>query len=54
MELVARHQFGRMVTLQKGSLGSIPLSKVGGKVRKVPLDHELIQAAKSIGVSFGV
>lgn len=54
MELVHRHQFGRMVTLQKGSLSSIPLSKVGGKVRKVPLGHELIQAAKSIGVSFGV
>jgi 6-phosphofructokinase 1 len=54
MELIVRGQFGRMVTLSKNSLSSVALSKVGGKVKTVPLNHELIRAARSIGVSFGV
>jgi len=53
MELVAKRQFGKMVALRDGKLGSVPLSKVSGKIRIVPLKHDLIQAAHKIGVSLG-
>ncbi len=54
MGLIFKGQFGRMVALRSGQLSSVPLSQVGGKTRKVPANHELIRAARSIGVSFGV
>ncbi len=54
MELVLGRKFGRMVALKKGQLASVPLSQVGGKCRKVPANHQLIRAARSIGVEFGI
>ena len=54
MELVLQGHFGRMVALRNTKMSSVPLDKVGGKCRKVPLDHPWIKAAKSIGVEFGV
>ncbi len=54
MELVLKGQFGRMVALKNTQMASVPLTQVGGKTRKVPLNHEWIKAAKSIGVEFGV
>ncbi len=54
MDLILKGKFGRMVALKNGQLASVPLSEVGGKTRKVPTNHELIKAARSIGVSFGV
>jgi 6-phosphofructokinase 1 len=53
MQLVLKGQFGRMVALKDTKMSSVPLAQVGGKCRKVPLDHEMIKAAKNIGVSFG-
>jgi phosphofructokinase-like protein len=54
VELVREGRFGRMVTWKNGALSSVPLSVPGGKNRKVPLDHPMVQAAKNIGISFGV
>jgi 6-phosphofructokinase 1 len=54
MELVLKGQFGRMVALRNSRISSVSLAQVGGKTRKVPLNHEWIKAAKSIGVEFGV
>ncbi len=53
MNLISKGQFGRMVALRNNRMSSVPLVQVGGKTRKVPANHELIRAAKSIGVSFG-
>jgi 6-phosphofructokinase 1 len=53
MEMVVKGQFGRMVALQKGEMVSVPLSMVGGRIKPVPVNHELVLAAKKIGVSFG-
>jgi 6-phosphofructokinase 1 len=52
-QLVLHGQFNRMVTLQDGRLGSIPLAEVAHGSRCVPLDHPLLRAARQIGVSFG-
>ncbi len=44
---------GTMVALQANSIVTVPISSVVGKPRLVPVDHELILAGRSIGVSFG-
>ena len=51
--LLRRGDFGRMVTLQGGRLGSVPLAEVAHQHRNVPLDHPLLQAARQIGVALG-
>ncbi|MCU0928131.1 MAG: ATP-dependent 6-phosphofructokinase [Burkholderiaceae bacterium] len=51
--LVQRGEFGRMVTLAGGELGSVPLADVAGRNRRVPGDHPLLTCARQIGVSLG-
>jgi len=52
-QLVMRGEFNRMVTLQGGMLGSVPLAGVAARNRRVPPDHPLLVAARQIGISFG-
>jgi ATP-dependent phosphofructokinase / diphosphate-dependent phosphofructokinase len=51
--MVRRGEFGRMVTLQGGVLGSAPLAAVAGGSRRVPPDHPLLTSARQIGVCLG-
>jgi 6-phosphofructokinase 1 len=51
--LVRDQQWGQMVTLQGGQLGSIPLNHVAGRNRLVTPNHPLWVCAREIGVSFG-
>jgi hypothetical protein len=37
-----------------GKLGSIPLSRVAGKIKTVPRNDPLIAAAKAVKTSFGI
>lgn len=53
VELVDQGRWGEMVVLQNGTMQSIPLSKVAGSPREIPLDHELLQTARNAGISFG-
>jgi len=50
----ARGAKNQLVVLKNGRLCSIALSRVAGKVRKVPKNHNLIKAAKAVGTSFGI
>lgn len=52
-DLVARGQFGNMVTLKGNTIAFEALEKVIGLTKNVDADGELVNAAKSIGVSFG-
>jgi 6-phosphofructokinase 1 len=52
-QMVRRGEFGRMVTLQGGVLGSVELAAVAGRNRCVPLDHPLLECARQIGVCLG-
>ena len=52
-QLVKAAQFGKMVALQGDECVSVPLELVAGRVRHVPLDHELVRAARGIGVQLG-
>ncbi|WP_337878433.1 ATP-dependent 6-phosphofructokinase [Caldimonas sp.] len=51
--MVARGEFGRMVVLRGDACDSVPLSEVAGRNRTVPLDHPLLKAARSLGISLG-
>jgi len=53
VELIARGEFGQMVSLKGDQISSVPLSEVGGKLRLVPLDLPLIEKARKMGVNFG-
>ena len=53
VELVVRGQFGKMVASHPPDIVPVSLSEVVGKQKTVPLDHDLIHTARSIGVSFG-
>jgi 6-phosphofructokinase 1 len=51
--LVLRGEFGRMVTLQRGGLTSIPIDDVAGRNRGVDEDAPLLLCARQIGVMMG-
>lgn len=52
-ELIAEGTFGVMVAIKGDRLEPVPLEKVAGKKRTVPLDHPWIQTARLIGMSLG-
>jgi ATP-dependent phosphofructokinase / diphosphate-dependent phosphofructokinase len=53
-ELVRAGEFNRLVVLREGRIASVPLADVAGGIRTVPLEHPLLNVARSIGVSLGV
>jgi phosphofructokinase-like protein len=53
VELCLRGQFGKMVANHPPELVPIPLAEVVGRTKLVPLDYDLVQTARMMGVSFG-
>lgn len=53
VDMISEGSFGQMVAVQKSQLVNFPLKDVAKGVRKVPLDHPLIAAARSLDTSFG-
>ena len=53
VHLMARGEFGKMVALQNGKTVGVPLEDVAGKIKKVPLDSQMIQAGREVGTCFG-
>lgn len=54
MDLAAEKKYNTMVALQGSRLAAVPIEKVMGKQRTVPLDSPLIQAGLAVGTNFGV
>lgn len=52
-DLIARGEFGRMITLSMNEISSLPLGEVAGKLKVVPEDHDLIIQGTHMGISFG-
>lgn len=52
-ELIINRQYGRMVAMQAGKITSIPLEDAASKTKFLPTNYELIEVARSIGISFG-
>ena len=53
VRLMVVGKFNRMACMKGGEVTSVPLEKVAGKTRKVPLDHPLIESARLVGTCFG-
>lgn len=52
-EVIQRRVFGVMVANRPPNLVALPLGDIVGKTKYVPLDLDLIQTARALGVSFG-
>ena len=52
-ELVLQRKFGYMVALHGMLIGAVPLEEVAGKLRLIPLDFEVLQQARLLGISLG-
>jgi 6-phosphofructokinase 1 len=53
VELLTRGVFGRMVANNPPDIVPIPLADVVGKTKTVPLDYDLLNTARAIGVALG-
>ncbi len=50
---LAAGNFGHIVVLKGGEIGTIPMEVAAGKVKTVPIDSEQITVARNLGISFG-
>lgn len=53
-ELVAKGDFGKVVTLKAGNIRIIDLAKAVGDIRRVTLKDPVLKAAVAVGTSFGI
>ncbi len=53
VEAVAAGRTGTMVAVRGSSIVPVPLSAGMGRIRTVPVEGELVRAARAIGISFG-
>jgi 6-phosphofructokinase 1 len=53
MELVHREKFGHMVAFRPPDIVEVPLEKIVGRIRTVPLDFDVVRAARALNVSLG-
>jgi 6-phosphofructokinase len=52
-DMLAEGKYNRMVAMRGGTVTSIPIEEVAGKIKLVPPDHPLIRAARGVGTNFG-
>ena len=53
VELLLQGQFGTMVAFHPPDIVAVPLEKVVGRTRNVPLDFDVIRTARAMGISLG-
>ncbi len=53
VHLIARGQMGRMVALRSNEIVDVPIEDAIASLKSVPPDGELVQLARSLGISFG-
>jgi 6-phosphofructokinase 1 len=52
-ELVAAGEFGQMVALRPPDIVAVPLDRIVGRTKNVPLDSDVVRAARAVGIAFG-
>ena len=52
-QLIAQENYGQAVAMLGSTVGHNPLKEVAGKTKFVPLDHQLIETARQIGICLG-
>ena len=53
MRLVDANDFGKMVAFKPPDIVAVPLESVVGGTKKVPLNSDILQTAKALGISLG-
>lgn len=53
VELLLAGEFGNMVAFHPPNIVAVPLAKIVGRTRNVPLDFDVVRAARAIGISLG-
>ena len=51
--LIKKGAFGRMVALQPPNVESVPIREAISRMKTVPLDNDIVESAREIGISFG-
>lgn len=51
--LIAEERYGFMVALQNDRIVPVPLSEIAGKLKRVPLDSDILQSARDLGICLG-
>lgn len=52
-ELIKEKDFGKLVVMLNGEVTAIPLEETAGKLKYVDPNNQMIQEAKTLGISFG-
>ncbi len=53
VRFIQEGRFGRMVALDGQDIVAVPLSRVRGRLKRVPPGGDTVQAARALGISFG-
>lgn len=53
VDLIARGEFGKMVCLRSARIQSVDIAEAVGAIKAVDPNGEMVQTARSIGISFG-
>ncbi len=53
VRFIQQGRFGHMVALDPPDIVAFPLSRISGRLKKVPLDSDTILTARAMGISFG-
>lgn len=52
-EMLFKGEYGKMVAMRNNVVEGVPLELVAGKIKPVPLDSQLVFAARQVGTCFG-
>jgi ATP-dependent phosphofructokinase / diphosphate-dependent phosphofructokinase len=53
VQLIAEKKYGQMVALRGADTTAVKISEAVGHLRTVPVDGDIVQTARSLGISFG-
>ena len=53
VELLLEGQFGNMVAFHPPEIVPVPLEKIIGRIRNVPVDFDVVRAARAMGITLG-
>ena len=54
VQLIQEKKFGQMVSYLNYQIGAVPIKEAVGQLKRVPPEGQMVQAAKAVGVHFGV
>jgi ATP-dependent phosphofructokinase / diphosphate-dependent phosphofructokinase len=53
VRVLAEGRYGEVVVSRGAEISTVPMSETAGKVNTVPVDHEIVQTARALGIAFG-